>query len=1590
MVGSSPRMSARQLTSRLINEVQQHVHEFTAQNGAVDGEQLGALAKAVLASVDVRDFRGIPTPKLIGQFDHLRKLIDVRARDEIIVHLRYQDDTDTLVVETCMEDQPFLVSTLRAALISENYDIRRQLNAIVRMRRDPKGKLVGIGTGQPESVIRVEVGRTGGSGGRDGGGIPSGLADRIQHRLRLAQAMVRDFNAMNQRIAAIADAYFAAASDHTGDSAQGVREAEGLLRWLCDENFVLFAVEDYDASAERTAVLGTSRIRNPDRERSLLLAAANGDGRLVRYQRSAEESPVHRAGKPGYFVVTKFDDEGKRCGACLIEGLFTYKALHTPPEQIPVIHIALREMLEDRQVSTASERGKNITNAFNSLPLEYLLTEDRESIWELTDRILRAEAEGGSDVHIRIGEGSRFAFVFVALPRWQFSEELRQRVQDLLLEDLCGTYADYGVYIDRYDNAVIHFYVTGVGPLRTIDTEALRHKVLAHARTWSDRLSEALGELAPEGQVDELFEIYENAFNEEHKRRCSVARIKGDIRCLENLRAGAQHDCDLYVSEFGEHPGSLNLRIFSREPLNLSRELPVLSHFGFETIDEYSRDIHIPHMPEIDMDNFRFELRPDRIGQVMQRRGNITSALREVFSGRAGDDDLNRLVVVSDLTIREVEVLRAYVAYLHQLRLPFDDAVVRTALVEHPAVAAAMMGWLSARFDPKVATPELAASTETALSEELREITDYTADRVLGAVAEVVRATRRTNAFVVDRDGGGALAFKVAPRKISFSPEPRPHREIWVFHAEFEGVHLRGGKVARGGLRFSDRPDDFRTEIHGLMATQMVKNVLIVPMGAKGGFVLRDPPSDREALRQAGDHYYQKFIRALLSVTDNVVDGEVKTPAGILPFREEADPYLVVAADKGTAHLSDTANAISAEHGFWLDDAFASGGSAGYDHKKTGITARGAWEVTKRSFAELGIDPETDVITCVGVGDMSGDVFGNGLLRSRTIKLVAAFNHMHIFVDPDPDPARSFAERARMFDLPRSSWADYDKAAMSEGGGVWLRKSKEVPLPPAARRLLGFGPDQVVNGDRVIRAILKLDVDLLWMGGIGTYIKAREESNSEVGDKTNDSVRVDSSELRCKVLAEGANLAITDRGRVEYAKRGGANYNAFLDNSGGVDTSDHEVNIKILFAPLLRAGTTSRADRNRLLEECEDEVVEAVLANNRSQSRMVSFDVVRSRRDLYRYARALRWLAPRVPFNPETFSLPSEDELQSRARKGEGLYKCEAAVLCAHAKMLVYRELLEADPLPDGVVDALARDYFPSRIRTEAGEAALHGHLLRREIATTMLVNRIVDNAGGTFFPEVGIGTMMPTRDIALAYLSASEAADAETLQRELFMLEDKTRMAGIYSAMGFLQGCIEDATFYLLDQMALPALDGDMLVAVRELLAHVDASLPSGSLGRTKQRSGALIERGVPEDLAGRIVRLRYLTPVLDAVRLAPRMGRDPKEMLWLRLSVTDAMNFMYLNQALDRMVYQAPWDGPSISALRRQLNFHLHKLVRMVEGDDVRGMIKKHGLEEFCARVYEQAETNPSISGMVMLDDWLRRLLPPVSQIDKEHGTK
>jgi glutamate dehydrogenase len=1563
-------MSPRDLSQRRLLEVQQLLKDHRPTDPNADLDLLAGLCSAVLASIDARDLGSTPSQALLQQMEAIAAVISTRRPLEPRVDVQAAGESG-IVLTTNLEDQPFIVSSIRALLEAEDLEIRQSLNAIVNVRRDPLGRALqfGGGVGSPESIVRMSL------------RVPAGFdaaafTTKVFARLRLAQAMVRDFDAIRRQLELAADEHRNAAS-RAKDGGAVHLETEALLRWLGNDNFVFFSVEDYGRDAQVGRALGAASVQASARDVDLVRAAVAGEGgEQVRFRRSSEDSPVHRAGKPVQFYITRSDADGHAAGALVIDGLFTYKALHLPPEEIPSLRVVLRALLADRDVKGDSHRGKAITNAFNSLPLEYLLTARREEVWALTDRVLRAEEEGESDVELRVADDRRWAFVLVSLPKSEYSEELRLQVQSLLMQRLTANYADHGVYLDRYENALVYFYLTAADSIPAFDVEGLRGEILSLARGWEERLREALSSLGDAEAVEDLYAVYEHAFTEEHRRRAAIERLRGDIICLENIRSGRLRlDCDLFVSSTGDHPGSVNLRVFTRDPIALSTELPVIVNFGFEVVDSYTRECRLPQHA-VELHNFRFNVRLARQAQVMSRREEINQALRDVFAGRLGDDSLNRLVAATSMSGRDVQILRALLAYVHQLRSAFTDELVQKTLVEYPTVSQAMLNLLAARFDPALDGVDERVAAD-ALTAELRAVRDYTADRVLSLVAEVVRAIVRTNAFGVVPGDDKPMAFKIASRQLSIGPEPKPFREIWVYHPDFEGVHLRGGSVARGGLRYSDRNDDFRTEIHDLMSTQMVKNVVIVPVGAKGGFIVRNPPTDRAAYRAIGDLTYAKFVRALLSVTDNVVGGATVTPAGIRQT-EGHDPYLVVAADKGTAHMSDTANGISMEQGFWMDDAFASGGSNGYDHKATGITARGAWESALRNCRELGIDLTKDEITAIGVGDMSGDVFGNGLLRSDKIRLLAAFNHVHVFVDPSPDAARSFVERQRLFEKPGSMWTDYDPAVLSTGGGVFDRKAKEIALSPEARAMLGLSVDAPISGEEAIRAILRMQADLCWMGGIGTYVKATSESHADVGDKANDAVRIDARELRCRVFAEGANLSITERGRTEFARNGGSGYTAFLDNSGGVDLSDHEVNIKLLFAPLLRSGKVTREARNKLLRDMEDRVVELVLSDNRSQSRMVSFDVVRSKQDPWRYSRTLHHLADAVPFSPESFSMPTDEELASRARKGLGLFKPEAAVLGSHAKMLAYRELLAGEALPAELARTLVLAYFPAEVVALAGEDAVGTHLLHRELASTMLVNQIVDDAGATFFSEVVASTGRSFRDVAVAYRTARDTADADGLLHQLYGLEDGQRQTAVYHAMAAAQTALERATHDILDMPRI-VFEARELETARALLADVVACLPDHGRRALEAKTSELVSLGIPADLAIRINDLRWLGEVLDAVELGRERGVDPRTLLRLRLEVVSRLGFVELEQALESMRLDSPFDGPALFALARQLDFHANKATRLAAETSVEEVFRRYDLDRVRHTVAEQLRGGISVAGIVLLDSGLRRTLPP-----------
>jgi glutamate dehydrogenase len=920
-------------------------------------------------------------------------------------------------------------------------------------------------------------------------------------------------------------------------------------------------------------------------------------------------------------------------------------------------------------------------------------------------------------------------------------------------------------------------------------------------------------------------------------------------------------------------------------------------------------------------------------------REHFQDSFRRVWLGELESDGFNALVLRAGLAWRQVVVLRALCKYLRQAGIPFSQIYMEETLAHHPNIARLIVDLFLTLFDIDE-SPERgkrADSLRAKLKESLDAVVSADEDRILRRYVNVVESMLRTNFFQRSKDGEYKpyLSFKLDSSKIEDLPLPKPLREIFVYSPRMEGIHLRFGMVARGGLRWSDRREDFRTEILGLVKAQQVKNAVIVPVGSKGGFVVKRPPAsgDREAVLKEGIACYQTLIRGLLDLTDNLKGGAVAPPTDVIR-RDGDDPYLVVAADKGTATFSDIANAISGDYGFWLGDAFASGGSQGYDHKKMGITARGAWESVKRHFREIGVNVQEEDFTVVGVGDMSGDVFGNGLLQSRHIKLVGAFNHMHIFIDPSPDPAKSFAERKRLFDLPRSAWSDYDAKLISKGGGVFERKAKSLTLSPEIKKLFGIAKDQVTPNE-LINAMLKADVDLLFFGGIGTYVKASTESHGEAGDRTNDAIRVNGGQLRAKVVGEGANLGMTQRGRIEYALAGGRLNTDSIDNSAGVDCSDHEVNIKILVDSVVAAGDLTVKQRNELLVTMTDEVGELVLRDNYLQTQAISMVESKGVAVLDNQARLMRMLERAGRLNRAVEFLPDDETLAERAQAKKGLTRPENAILMSYAKIWLYDELLPFD-LPDDpyLAEDLIR-YFPTPLRERFKDAAGR-HRLRREIIATAVTNSLVNRVGGTFVAEFMEKTGMKAPDIARAYIIARQVLDLRTLWQQIEALDNKVPAQVQIAMLYDINHLLEWTTLWFLRNGRRPLDLGshidEFADGMAALAAAPDDVLPAHYLADLRTRAKPYIEKGVPESLACRIAGLVNLFSGCDIVRLASRRQLPVPYVAKLYYAIGTRFRLGRLRAAADGLESTTHWQKLAIAALVEEIYGHQLALAHQV----------------------------------------------------------
>ena len=1537
-----PNLARADLIEKLIGEIRRLLAD------APPNEALESFAQGVLRRVDDRYlYRHRLTTlsaQLIDSFAWIAAHAgsgEVAARAFRPVHKVHGYDLEGRVIETLMPDQPFIYDTLKLLMASLGVRVVNSLSIIFPVRIDGDGQ-----------VVAIE-----GAAGDDAGiysytrwycDWPAGLseaalADGVRGRLDLSRQVVADFNRMVRTINQLANDLDFLAKEMP-DHEQSCLEVHDFLEWLVDQSFVVMGISFYRPDADGvTRVLadqGLGSARNNPQPSGAgtqwtLDSLANGDAdaAIARVRKSPQDSLIHRRGKVDEILVRTHDNVGRPNGGVVIHGLFTFKALSQNGSSIPILRGKIERLVATAATVLGSYEHKSLVNAFNALPVEYLFEANESQIEELLHLSVRADETRAIQSRVVLHEETSSAYAFVVLPKEYYSDELRAELEEILLAELGASYADHRVYLGKFGSVALHFYLTGEGKrFGNADLVALEQRLEGLGTPWSVRLEERLEADYGQARGAALFQEYGPAFSEGYSDMTSPAEAVVDIQHLDHVVRSGKVRFDVFPS--AGNADEVILRIYSQQELLLTDVMPVIDNFGVVCAEQIAWDM-TPRSGPMFVNTLRLA-RGEH--DVLAQRVRLIDGLRAVFGGLMLSTRLNRLMLPAKLSWQQVDLVRAYFGYAAQIGHGVPAERLMRVLLRHASFVSTLVALFVRRFDPDTNSNGDAREAQVQrVSAELYQYLDAVEsseeDRILRTVLNLVEATVRTNFFVRHRaDGEHFISLKLRSADVLAMPDPRPLFEIYVHHVRLAGIHLRGGRVARGGLRWSDRLDDFRSEVLGLMATQMLKNTLIVPVGAKGGFVLRDRFSHHSTARAAADELYRIFIRALLEVTDNIVDAAVVTPERVVRYDGD-DPYLVVAADKGTAHLSDTANSVAADFGFWLGDAFASGGSIGYDHKEYGITARGAWVCVQRHFRELGIDAEADPITAVGIGDMSGDVFGNGMLLSRSMKVVAAFNHRHVFIDPDPDPQRSWEERKRLFETPGTQWTDYDRSLISEGGGIYDRGAKAIALSPAAARILGTDSERL-SGEETIRLILKADVDLLWNGGIGTYIKASTETHADVNDKDNDSVRVDARDVRAKVLGEGGNLGVTMRGRVEFALNGGRCYLDAIDNSGGVDMSDHEVNLKILIQVALRRGDVAAADRDELLRSLGEDIAERVLANNTSQSLAIALDELRSRQNIWQVARAQEHLRGALGFSRRVQRLPRGREvLEHREARSEGFMRPELAKLLSFSKQFAYSALVDA---PVGTPDELlpyVESYFPVTIG-ERFQAALREHMLFTELAATVQVNRIVRTAGVTFFPRLLSSTSRSTSEVAATYLMVEELLQLDALRDALEGFGPEIPSETCYAALVEVENRAVASTQAVLElypgKVSL-ALRGELkaVAALRDAIA-ADANrfLPPNALRRQAELVTGWVDLGLPVETAEAVANLSVGVRCFAAARLAADSGAPAEATAAAYFRVGHTLDIFALQERLGAQVHSDDWDRLATESIQRSLQRSVMKL--------------------------------------------------------------
>jgi glutamate dehydrogenase len=1402
------------------------------------------------------------------------------------------------VLEVVNDDMPFLVDSLTAFLTERGIGIHTLQHPVMTVERDTDGALIGLRDygahgAIHESVIQVQVDQIG----------DDTILAQYESELRQVIADVRisvaDWKPILSKLNVVIGSLRENSPKKIADTTAEVIE---FLEWLSQNHFTFLGYCEYridegrELDSETVEGSGLGLMRDPDY--TVLRDAAGNfahwtpemdafvtDASPLLILKANRRSTVHRTAHFDLIGVKHYDAKGRVIGEHAFVGHFTSAAYNLSPRSIPLLRQKVERIILRAGFAPDSHDGKALTNVLETYPRDELFqSADDQQFQKNVLGVLHLAIRPRTRLFVRSDRFGRFVSCLIYVPRERYNTRLRTKMGNILTEQFNGRIANWTPSFGDEALARVHFVVAvNPGSAKEYDVAEIEKLIVNSVRSWGDVLRVGLIEKLGEHDGNRLHALYRRGFDYGYRDTYNTVNAIADIEKMEDLTETAPLAMTFY-RRLEDPDTEVRFKLFNLGPaVPLSDCLPVLENMGFRVLEEHPFKIarsgeniwlHDFYMQSADRSDFA----------LSKLRGKLEETFRAVWSHDADDDPLNRLVLLAGISVRETVVLRAYSRFLRQARIPYSVEYMEDALAANPTIARSLVALFHAMFKPDADRDAASRDAEAELIADeietaLEAVTSLDVDNILRRFRNAIQSTLRTNCYQEGADGQlkPYMSFKFDSAKLDDLPLPRPWREIFVFSTWVEGVHLRGGPVARGGLRWSDRKEDYRTEVLGLVKAQQVKNAVIVPFGSKGGFLPKSLPvsGNRDEVLAEAIRSYKTFLSGLLDVTDNLDGPDVIAPQSVVR-RDADDPYLVVAADKGTATFSDIANEMAAQYDFWLGDAFASGGSNGYDHKGMGITAKGAWEAAKRHFRELGCDIQSEPFTVIGCGDMSGDVFGNGMLLSRQIKLVAAFDHRDIFIDPDPDPAKTFAERERMFALPRSSWQDYDTSLIAKGGGIFSRSSKSIALSPEIKLLTGLKADRATPFE-LIHALLKTPSDLMWFGGIGTYIKSSRESHADAGDRANDTTRVDASEVRAKVLGEGANLGVTQRGRIELSARGVKLNTDAVDNSAGVDCSDHEVNIKIALGAIVSAGDMTEKQRNALLAEMTGEVGELVLQTNYNQTLAISLVEARAPALLEDHARYMRTLESHGLLNRAVELLPTDDELAERLQTGRGLTRPEISVLVAYAKINVFSELLRSDVPDDPYMERLLTEYMPGPIRTKYKDT-LKTHRLRREIIATVAANALVNAAGPTLYNRLREESGASVGQVVRAFIIAREIFGLPAIAAEINALDVKIPAATQLNMHQALSDMIAAQGLRLVQGKDRPI--GEAIdfygQGVSKIAAKACGMVTGFSKKRLSQRTSELIKLKAPKALAEKIARLELLGGALDIVEVANTLDRE------------------------------------------------------------------------------------------------------------------